>query len=744
MASGSGAAGSSGAPPPPPGPAPWGQATRATQVQPLGWWEYQETAADTRQFAGKGGWLEAAAARSQREREEATAAAELSAAARGRGAAPKALPKPKAVRELHAKKDLVQPALGEQRNIIFVRGRPVLMLQLSHPGATAEEKLPYLKSVLSPAHVLAVQGRFALSEPTCPRDRAVFHGWQDAVLPLALSPQTPPDTLTLVFEADYRFAAEHAQACRQYEADVGTEPADALRYQEGGASSSSTARPSGAKGGAADERSASAQAPWWQRSHPAANEEGQELNNPLLEDLVSWANQAARNGRGDFVWYSWLSAKAKKGGLQPNRASTLIGLSKTGALRLQEFLLNKEPGHLDVLIANGLRTPGSELSALQASACYVYPTCGGFQEHQSGCEKDLLRTEEWERFQAWTRRMGQFEGRYLVAFGESGPWWDRQVCPLSEDEKSGYWFTWLPRELRNADNSINMDAINTALHGPSPDAEMTDAGDADPESVQPGVAPATAPQDVLDVVPTTAAAADQGPMAPDRRDAPEVLDVPDLVEPNSGPSAEAVLQRRLGKRRKMAEPVDAAGAGQEADATKHRQRQRRAGVLRYWRFRVFGLNKAVPGNKSVCRVSFQPPLIALARVLHSSSSMLLFAQGGVRRGLAPGAGHPRHDRKRLPARRAAHRGAEADFGPLGGDAGAAALEAQQGGRRRAPRRLPGQQEAGERAGKRAGCARSRASGGGPLALQVLALGCLGLARGQPVVELARALACLWL
>jgi hypothetical protein len=26
----------------------------------------------------------------------------------------------------------------------------------------------------------------------------------------------------------------------------------------------------------------------------------------------------------------------------------------------------------------------------------------------------------------------------------------------------------------------------------------------------------------------------------------------------------------------------------------------------------------------------------------------------------------------------------------------------------------------------------------------LALGCLGLARGQPVVELARALACLWL
>jgi hypothetical protein len=197
--------------------------------------------------------------------------------------------------------------------------------------------------------------------------------------------------------------------------------------------------------------------------------------------------------------------------------------------------------------------------------------------------------------------MGQFEGRYLVAFGESGSWWDRQVCPLSEDERSGYWFTWLPRELRNDDNSVNLDAINTVLHGPGTDAEMTDAGDADPESVQPGGAPATAPQDVLVVAPNTAAAADEGAMAPDWGDAPEVLDVPDRVEPNSGPSAEAVLQRRLGKRRKLAEPVDAAGAGQEADATKHRRRQRRAGVLRYWRFRIFGLNKAVPANRSVRR-----------------------------------------------------------------------------------------------------------------------------------------------
>ena len=597
MASGSGAAGSRGAPPPPPDPAPWTQATRATQVQPLGWWEYEETAADTRQFAGKGGWLAAAAARAQQERTEAAAAAELSAAARDRGAAPKTLPKPRAVRELHAKRDLVQPALGEQRNIIFVRGRPVLLLQLSHPGATPEEKLPYLKSVLSPAHVLAVQGRYALSEPACPRDKAVFHGWQDAVLPLALSPQTPPDTLTLVFEADYRFAAEHAQACRQYEANVATEPADARRFQEGGSSSSSQARPAVAREGAADERSASAQVPWWQRSHPAPNEEGQELQNPLLEDLVSWANQAARRGRGDFVWYSWLSAKSKRGGLQPSRASTLIGLSKTGALRLQEFLLNKTPSHLDVLIANGLREPGSELSALRDSACYVMPTCRGFQEHQSGCEKDLLRTEEWERFQPWTRQMGRFDGRSLVAFAASGSWWDRVVCSLSEDERSGYWFTWLPRELRNADNSVNVDAINTVLRGPSTDEEMTDAGAAGPESVQPGAAPTTAPQNVLDVALTTAAAADEEAMAPAQGDVPDVLDVPDSIEPNSGPSVEAVLQRRFGKRRKKAEPVDAAGAGREADATKHRQRQRRAGVLRYWKFRVFGLNKAAPLEK---------------------------------------------------------------------------------------------------------------------------------------------------
>jgi hypothetical protein len=491
------------------------------------------------------------------------------------------------VRAKHTRHDQIVPALGLQKHLVYVLGRPVLILQLTHPRATREEGIPYLKSVLSPAQVLQVMGRSATLGPQCHRHHAVFHGWRQSLLPLILSPQIPPDTYVLVFEADYRFAQEHAQVCREYEEEEPGLPSTFEGYGGGAAQSSSGERSAPqSRGGRGGEEADTT--PWWIRHVPFRTVGGRELGNPLLEDLVSFGNQAAKRGRGDLVWYSWLGAK-KKGAQQPSRASTLIGLSKRGAAELANWLTTLQPQHLDVALANSLRAFSPGLENLRGSACYIWNPVGGFQEHVSGCEDKLVRTEEWDRFQPWTRRLGKYQARWLVSFGE-GTVQSRCVATLSEDRSAALWRTYLPSELLNADGSPNLDEITRRLRisverSAAEEAHTGSSGEGAGESAS---APSSAAEAAaLDVPPEGAASASLVPLptVPEEDTRSIYSEEQEDAEPTDPAIWQVAQAKALAGRERKAQPTEAAYSGREAELTKHRLRQRRAAALRYWQFR---------------------------------------------------------------------------------------------------------------------------------------------------------------
>ena len=101
-----------------------------------------------------------------------------------------------------------------------------------------------------------------------------------------------------------------------------------------------------------------------------------------LRDLIQIANAAHRyNYQGDVVWYSWSGAgKAKN---RPSYGSTLIGVSKEGAMKLMKCmeLGDFKPMHFDIWLKQKLYDKEHDLQG-----CYVYPAVGGFDEHLSGCD----------------------------------------------------------------------------------------------------------------------------------------------------------------------------------------------------------------------------------------------------------------------------------------------------------------------------------------------------------------------
>ena len=100
-----------------------------------------------------------------------------------------------------------------------------------------------------------------------------------------------------------------------------------------------------------------------------------------LRDLIQIANRAHRYHRcGDLVWYSWSGkGKAKN---KPSYGSTLLGVSKEGAMKLKQCMHNDfKPMHFDLWLKEKLYQKAHDLQG-----CYVYPAVGGFDEHLSGCD----------------------------------------------------------------------------------------------------------------------------------------------------------------------------------------------------------------------------------------------------------------------------------------------------------------------------------------------------------------------
>ena len=93
------------------------------------------------------------------------------------------------------------------------------------------------------------------------------------------------------------------------------------------------------------------------------------------------------------------------GGKNKGQASAKSGehLHRCAAVVLTEWMNSRDTvaGHMDVMLADRLSQRAPGLEALAVHASFVSPSRGGFQEHTSGCEKNLLRTEQWSDGEPW-------------------------------------------------------------------------------------------------------------------------------------------------------------------------------------------------------------------------------------------------------------------------------------------------------------------------------------------------------
>ena len=514
----------------------------------------------------------------------------------------------KEARNLHIEAEsLALAGPGLTRLVHYVLGRPVLLLALGHPLMTDEEKVPYLGTVFHPAPVSTVLGRSRAQAPECPPHEVVFHNWRDAILPLILSPALPADLLCVVFESDFRLAKDHADAVRAY--DQQTDGWEWERGQAGSGTSTQqssraglqqlgvpSARGRGGRTAAIDPPRGGGAEPfsWKERVVPPR---GDGLRNPLLDQLVAICNQAhKRFGRGDLVWISWLGAKTK-GALQPSRASTCLAISKNAAVVLTQWVNNPttKPGHMDVMLADCLARRSAGLEELADHASFVSPSRGGFQEHTSGCEKNLLRTEEWSRGEPWLMPRRGMKDIWLAKWG--APRWseDCWLGKVDGDLAKSIWQTFQPAELRASDEERQR-FLEAQLGQPDPAwveaSFMSSTGEAE---ATPGSL-----EEPLTIEHSAVVQLAGGPQQEDEPDwaddAASVVSIPDADEEEK---AEQRRKRKLAaglaqaprRRRSQPAPVDQEYIGVAVEATQYRKSLRRKELLKYYKFRHFTEHK---------------------------------------------------------------------------------------------------------------------------------------------------------
>jgi len=118
----------------------------------------------------------------------------------------------------------------------------------------------------------------------------------------------------------------------------------------------------------------------------------------VVDDLVSYVTAAHRHGKGDIVWLTWQPGQGDKVKRSQSicSGSMLLGISKVGAMRLQEAFAAKELrlGHFDISLLRWLMDGDRGKSF----SCYIVPPIGNYKSHLSGCEehyKDEPRPSCW-------------------------------------------------------------------------------------------------------------------------------------------------------------------------------------------------------------------------------------------------------------------------------------------------------------------------------------------------------------
>ena len=120
----------------------------------------------------------------------------------------------------------------------------------------------------------------------------------------------------------------------------------------------------------------------WERNFPHSRPSQE------LLDCVHIATAAHRKGVGNFIWLGWDGAKSKGRRSQPSHGLQLVAFTPAFASRFLSYLHTQEPAHLDIILRDWLVNEGGQEAV---GASFIYPSCGSYETHKSGCERNLTR-----------------------------------------------------------------------------------------------------------------------------------------------------------------------------------------------------------------------------------------------------------------------------------------------------------------------------------------------------------------
>ena len=284
-------------------------------------------------------------------------------------------------------------------------------------------------------------------------------------MPYILDDRHAEDTLFIVAEADHRFYKRDCIDPNEWLRIAGTEHfgrADVVEEYGVKLEEEADQAPGATASNLAAEHAAGASSTWDRHlAEPSAGrkraygawtagdrprQQKQEVDmsvTPELKGLVAMANQAAREGCGDLIWYSWNPSTQAGRKRQPGFGSQLLGVSRKGARLLQRIMANHEVMHWDNFIWK------LGCNQMFDVSCYVFPPVGNFVEHMSGTidqtREDMFAQKSWlgtpviPGKKGWPRQLVKMvdrKGAFEVVGGAD--------CHLEFDTWEASWWTQHP------------------------------------------------------------------------------------------------------------------------------------------------------------------------------------------------------------------------------------------------------------------------------------------------------------
>ena len=193
---------------------------------------------------------------------------------------------------------------------------------------------------------------------------------------------------------------------------------------------------------------------WYKRTRKAKADEFVESLSPHIVDLVKVMTAAHREGHGDIVWLAYEAARRGDDNRyhrddRPNFGSQLIGISRAGALSLQEEWYRMRLGHFDLSLKHVLVNKEGVRTSIRS--CFAYPSVGHYMTKESGVMLNPVdRVAAWDEkwVQEGTRKETRDDvhrGLYLFATPLRDCTLLRAVPLPEEGDEDLQWLTlWVP------------------------------------------------------------------------------------------------------------------------------------------------------------------------------------------------------------------------------------------------------------------------------------------------------------